>query len=591
MKQTQLPLDESSLALLSQLTPLQQAWLSGYCWAKANGSAAEVGATAAENVTAAPLNITILSASQTGNAKGVATKLHQRLQQQGLNATLVSAKEYKAKTISQEQILLLVTSTQGEGEPPEEAIVLSKLLNGKKAPKLDQLQFAVFGLGDTSYPKFCQAGKDFDQRLAELGGSRLLERVDADLDFHAAAEQWIEQISQVVAAKSAAATPSAAAVSLNDTPTSGHFSKENPYSAALLTNQKITGRGSDKDVRHIELDLGESGLRYQAGDALGVWFDNDPKWVETVLTAAAVTGEENVNVGGQTLPLREALLTKVELSQNTPNFVKAYAQLADNAELNEIVNDNETLADYVQCTPLFAVLQSYPAALAAQALVELFRPLTPRLYSIASAQAEVEQEVHLCVGVVRYQHNGEDHTGAASGYLADRLGEDGNVRVFVERNDHFRLPSDESKAIIMIGSGTGIAPFRTFVQQRAADQASGQNWLIFGNPHFSEDFLYQTEWQQFAKDGYLHRYDFAWSRDQAEKIYVQHKIRQQAEGIWQWLEQGAYLYVCGDASRMAKDVEQALLEVIAEQGKLSADEADDYLNNLREANRYQRDVY
>lgn len=596
-----LPLTPEALQTLSGLTPTQLAWLSGYAWARSQGAQNSLASNLAESAVnfnpvlttqAEPLKVTVLSGSQTGNAKSVADQLAERLKAEGVDVVRTQLKDYKAKNIADEKLVLLVTSTQGEGEAPEEGVVLLKLLNGKKAPKLPQLQFAVLGLGDSSYPNFCQAGKDFDQRFAELGASRLLDVALADLDFKATAEKWIEDVVAVVKEKAksavATATPAQTATIL---PESAKYNKDNPFAATLITNQRLTDREAEKDVRHLEFDLSGSGLHYQAGDVLGVYFENDPALVAEILAAVAVNGEDIVEVNGKTLPISTALQTELELTQNTPAFVKAYAALANHAALNAIVADSAQLAQLVANTPIVDVLNAYPTQLTATQLSALFRPITPRLYSISSSPEEVGEEVHLSVGVVRYAHNGKARAGGASGYLADRVEEDGQVRVFVEHNDNFRLPQDNTKPIIMIGSGTGIAPFRAFVQQRAAEQAEGKNWLIFGNQHFALDFLYQTEWQQFAKDGFLHKYSFAWSRDQAEKIYVQDKIRENAEDLWQWLQQGAHIYVCGDAARMAKDVNQALLEVIAQQGKLSADDAEEYLDNLREEKRYQRDVY
>ncbi|WGE54563.1 assimilatory sulfite reductase (NADPH) flavoprotein subunit [Actinobacillus equuli subsp. equuli] len=596
----ELPLSAETVQVLANLDYLQLAWLSGYAWAKAQGTNS-IGENFAKNpsnltalVPAEPLKVTVLSASQTGNAKSVADKLAERLTTEGVNVTRTSLKDYKAKNIADEKLVLLVTSTQGEGEAPEEGVMLLKLLNGKKAPKLDRLQFAVLGLGDSSYPNFCQAGKDFDQRFYDLGATRLFDRVDADLDFQTTADQWINEIVEIIKAKNSESAAINLAPTASQTPVvtnQSKYNKANPFPATLITNQRITAKDAEKDVRHLEFDLSGSGLSYQSGDVLGVYFENDPALVNEILTALGLSAEEQVALQDQTLPLSTALQTQFELTQNTAAFVKNYAVLANHTELNAIVADSEQLQNFVQNTPLVDVINSYPAALSAAQLLALLRPLTPRLYSIASAQAEVGEEVHLSVGVVRYDYNGKARAGGASSYLADRVEEDGQVRIFVEHNDNFKLPQDSSKPIIMIGSGTGIAPFRSFVQQRAADEAEGKNWLIFGNQHFASDFLYQTEWQQFAKDGFLHKYSFAWSRDQEQKIYVQDKIREEAETLWQWLQQGAYLYVCGDASRMAKDVNQALLDVIAQQGSLNADEAEEYLDNLREEKRYQRDVY
>ena len=592
------PLPTEILNLLPTLTPLQLAWLSGYAWSQASGVEQPlVGQHLAANLTALsaePFSITVLSGSQTGNAKSVADKVAAELTEAGIAVKRVALKDYKAKTIADEKYLLLVTSTQGEGEPPEEGVVLHKLLNGKKTPKLTELQFAVLGLGDSSYPNFCQAGKDFDQRFAELGATRLFERVDADLDYSATAEQWIRDIVAIIKEKAAQASPVVQSIATATTALvakESQYNKANPFPATLITNQKITGRQSDKDVRHLEFDLAGSDLHYQAGDALGVWFDNDPQLVDEILSLAQIDPTTEVTIERKTQTISTALLSHLELTQNTPAFVKGYAALANNEQLNDLVADNQALQELVQRTPIVDVLHKFPAKLTAEQLVSLLRPLTPRLYSISSSPAEVGEEVHLTVGVVRFEHEGRARSGAASSFLADRVEEDGAVRVFVEHNDNFRLPNDMTKPIIMVGSGTGVAPFRAFMQQRVADEASGKNWLIFGNPHFASDFLYQTEWQQFAKEGFLHKYDFAWSRDQEKKIYVQDKIRENSTALWQWLQEGAYFYVCGDASKMAKDVEQALLEVIAKEGNLSPDEAEDYLNELREEKRYQRDVY
>ena len=591
-----LPLSVDVVQAVEKLDKLQLAWLSGYTWAKAQGASGQISATFSENTltTAAvePVKVTVLSASQTGNAKGVAAKLTSRLQAEGVQATHHSLGDYKAKQIADEQFVLLVSSTQGEGEAPEEGVVLLKLLNGKKAPKLDRLQFAVLGLGDSSYPNFCQAGKDFDQRFEVLGGSRLLPRADADLDFKAVADQWIEEVVAIVKQKNSQPQASASSVSTStETVATSVYHKDNPFPAPLLTNQRITDLTAEKDVRHLEFDLSGSGLRYQAGDVLGVWFENDPALVEEIFAALSLNGDEEVSLNGELLNLRSALQSRLELTQNTQALVKGYAALINNAELNQLVADPQQLQNFTENTPLVDLFNRFPSAISAADLVALLRPLTPRLYSISSSPAEVGEEVHLSVGVVRYEHNGKARAGGASSYLADRVGEDETVRVFIEHNNNFRLPSDPQKPIIMIGSGTGIAPFRAFVQQRAADEAEGKNWLIFGNQHFTKDFLYQTEWQQFQKDGYLHKYSFAWSRDQAEKIYVQDKIREEAEAIWQWLQEGAYLYVCGDASRMAKDVDKALLDVIEQQGGFSREEAEEYVDHLREEKRYQRDVY
>jgi sulfite reductase (NADPH) flavoprotein alpha-component len=452
----------------------------------------------------------------------------------------------------------------------------------------------VFGLGDTSYEFFCQSGKDFDSKLAELGAERLLDRVDADVEYQPAAAEWRSRVVEVLKARVPKETSAQAAFSatgaVNDIHTSP-YTKEAPLTASLSVNQKITGRDSEKDVRHIEIDLGDSGLRYQPGDALGVWYQNDPALVKELVELLWLKGDETVIVEGKTQTLAEALQWHFELTVNTANIVENYATLTRSESLLPLVGDKAKLQHYAATTPIVDMVRFAPAQLDAEALVGLLRPLTPRLYSIASSQAEVESEVHVTVGVVRYDIEGRARAGGASSFLADRVEEEGEVRVFIEHNDNFRLPANPETPVIMIGPGTGIAPFRSFMQQRAADDASGKNWLFFGNPHFTEDFLYQVEWQRYVKEGVLNRIDLAWSRDQKEKVYVQDKLREQGAELWRWINDGAHIYVCGDANRMAKDVEQALLEVIAEFGGMDAETADEYLSELRVERRYQRDVY
>lgn len=589
-----LPLNPEQLARLqaatTDFTPTQLAWVSGYFWGVLNqqsGAAVAVPAQAAE----VP-SITLISASQTGNARRVAEALRDDLLAAKLNVKLVNAGDYKFKQIAAEKLLVVVTSTLGEGEPPEEAVALHKFLFSKKAPKLDGTAFAVFGLGDTSYEFFCQSGKDFDSKLAELGAERLLDRVDADVEYQTAAAEWRARVVEVLKARAPVAAPAQLATSgaVNDIHTSP-YTKEAPLSATLSVNQKITGRDSEKDVRHIEIDLGDSGLRYQPGDALGVWYQNDPQLVKELVELLWLKGDEPVTVDGKTLPLAEALEWHFELTVNTATIVENYATLTRSESLLPLVGDKAQLQQYAAATPIVDMVRFSPAQLDAEALIGLLRPLTPRLYSIASSQAEVESEVHVTVGVVRYEIEGRARAGGASSFLADRVEEDGEVRVFIEHNDNFRLPANPETPVIMIGPGTGIAPFRAFMQQRAADGAQGKNWLFFGNPHFTEDFLYQVEWQSYVKEGLLTRIDLAWSRDQQQKIYVQDKLREQGAELWRWINDGAHIYVCGDANRMAKDVEHTLLEVIAEYGAMDAEAADEFLSELRVERRYQRDVY
>jgi sulfite reductase (NADPH) flavoprotein alpha-component len=590
-----LPLTPEQMARLQSAigdySPTQMAWLSGYFWGMVNQ---QPGAVAAAAPVQAAASVTLISASQTGNARRVAEQLRDDLTAAKINVNLVNAGDYKFKQIGQEKLLLIVASTQGEGEQAEEAVALHKFLQSKKAPQMKDTAFAVFALGDTSYEFFCQAGKDFDTRLGELGAERLLDRVDADVEYKEAAENWrkriVDVLKQRVPADTGAQPAPTLAGSVNQVDSSP-YTKEAPLTATLSVNQKITGRDSDKDVRHLEIELGDSGLRYQPGDALGIWFENDPQLVQEIVELLWLKGDEIVEVNDKKLSLSDALQHHIELTQNTTPIIEKYAALCRDEHLTGLLADKPALQQYAQTVPFADMVRRAPTELDAQQLVDLLRPLTPRLYSIASSQAETESEVHITVGVVRYDIDGRARTGGASGYLADRLQEDGEVKVFIGHNDNFRLPANPEAPVIMIGPGTGIAPFRAFMQQRDNDGASGKNWLFFGNPHFTDDFLYQVEWQRYVKDGLLTHISLAWSRDQAEKVYVQDKLREQGAEVWQWLQEGAHVYVCGDANRMAKDVEQALLEIIAEYGVMDLETADEYLSELRLDRRYQRDVY
>lgn len=572
---------------LSTLNTQQLAWVSGYLYglSQAGSQPAVTGAAA----TAPSGNLTILYGSQTGNAKGVASAIKAQAEARGLPVTLTSMADYKPKQLKKETHLLVVVSTYGEGEPPESAVDLFEQLKKGKVGKLEGLKFAVLGLGDSSYEFFCQTGKDFDSLLTKAGADRVHELASLDVDYQDAAKAWGEQALNAIAA-TLSAGPSGSSVASAVQQAVGHsqYSKENPFPARLSVNQKITGRDSTKDIRHIEISLEESGIRYQPGDALGIWFDNDPALVNEVLVLAGLSGDEATARGS----LREVLSRELELTRLHGGFITGLAEISGNAALKDLAGDKAQVNALVASAQVVDVLKRFPTELTAEQLLGLLRPLTPRLYSIASSQSEVEEEVHLTVGVVRYpQEDGTVRSGAASSYLADRLAEDGEVRVFVEHNDNFRLPPNPDTPVIMVGPGTGIAPFRAFLQEREAQGAEGNNWLFFGNPHFTQDFLYQVEWQRYVKSGLLSKISLAFSRDQAEKVYVQHRLREAGQELYQWLEAGAHFYVCGDANQMAKDVQEALLDVIAEHGHKSREEAEEYLSELRRAKRYQRDVY
>lgn len=574
--------------VLTTLNTQQLAWVSGYLYGLSQAGVQPVANAGAE-VAAPGGSLTILYGSQTGNAKGVASAIKAQAEARGLPVTLTSMADYKPKQLKKESHLLVVVSTYGEGEPPESAVDLFEQLKKGKVGKLEGLKFAVLGLGDSSYEFFCQTGKDFDGFLAKAGAERIHELASLDVDYQDAAKAWGEQaVAAVAATLSAGAATASVAGSVQAAVGHSQYHKENPFPARLSVNQKITGRDSTKDIRHIEINLEESGITYQPGDALGIWFDNDADLVGEVLALTGLTGDEATPHGS----LREALTRHYELTRLHGGLITGLAEITDNAALKDLAGDKAQVNALVASAQVVDVLKRFPASLSADQLIALLRPLTPRLYSIASAQSEVEEEVHLTVGVVRYrQEDGTVRSGGASSYLADRLPEDAEVRVFVEHNDNFRLPANPDTPVIMVGPGTGIAPFRAFLQEREAQGAEGKNWLFFGNPHFTQDFLYQVEWQRYVKSGLLSKISLAFSRDQANKIYVQDRLREAGLELYQWLEAGAHFYVCGDANHMAKDVQEALLEVIAEHGHKSREEAEEYLSELRRAKRYQRDVY
>ncbi|USD65039.1 assimilatory sulfite reductase (NADPH) flavoprotein subunit [Vibrio sp. SCSIO 43136] len=594
------PLNDQQIGQLQQaiaeLSPQQLAWVSGYFWGisqtETAGAAAPITQAAAAVAAKPAGKLTIIYASQTGNAKGVAESLLDEAKASGIEAQLFDASDYKGKNLAKETHVIIVASTNGEGEAPDNAMELHEFLQSKKAPKLGNLQYGVIGLGDSSYEFFCQTGKDFDAYLSKLGATSFIDRIDCDVDYDAPAAQWRQQaLEQVKEALAGDTEAEVVQLPVGQQATHSAYTKQSPYTATLLTSQKITGRDSGKDVRHVEIDLDESGITYQPGDALGVWFENSSDLANAILDKVGLSGVESVEVDGESLSIHSALVSKYEITAANPQLVTKFSELSGSKKLEKLVADKDKLREYAGNTQIVDVLAEKKTKLSAEQLVGLLRRLTPRLYSIASAQSEVDEEVHLTVGLVEYDKGDEKRFGGASSFLAQRLEEGGEVKVFVENNNNFKLPQDDSTPIIMIGPGTGIAPFRSFVQERDNRDAEGKNWLLFGDRTFTQDFLYQVEWQKYLKSGLLTRLDVAFSRDQAEKVYVQHRILENSAEVWQWIQEGAYIYVCGDATRMAKDVNDALVTVAVNEGKLSQQDAEQFINDLRKQKRYQRDVY
>lgn len=592
-------------------------WLSGYAAGLASGRGAAVTALAPVAATAPASEalpadrLTVVYGSQTGNAKRVAEALAAKFEAEGLSVRLLRADAYPQRELKDERYLALVLSTQGDGDPSDDARGLVEFLEGKRAPKLPQLRYAVLGLGDSSYPQFCAIGQRLDARLEALGAQRWIARGDADLDIDTVAGPWSADLFAQAreALKPKPAAPALASVTplRPQTAAPAAHGRERPFAAEVLAQLPITGRGSTRDIRHLELALEGSGLDYEPGDALGVWIENPPALVDEILHTLDLGADTPVAHAGETLPLRDWLLRRREITRLSRPFVATHAAHAGSESLNRLLapDQREALTALMADHQIVDLLQAHPGAWSAESLVEALRPLQPRLYSIASSRKAVGDEAHLTVAHVEYRRGDALRWGAASHFLAT-LGEGASVPVFVERNERFRLPVDASRDVIMIGPGTGVAPFRGFVQEREAIGATGRNWLFFGNPHARTDFLYQLEWQDALKRGSLHRLDLAFSRDalvrsphmdvlatarDSHKVYVQHKLREHARELFAWLENGAHLYVCGDATRMAKDVHAALLDAIASAGGKSAEDAADYLNALQAQGRYARDVY
>jgi sulfite reductase (NADPH) flavoprotein alpha-component len=606
--------------LATELNREQLMWLSGYFAGAAAAAPSSIpgfqnnllgGAQARAQLTSAavaPLqsaapapaavpapSLTIISASHTGNGRKISEKLLAAVQALGMQARMVKAGDYNPRDIAKEKLLYVVISTHGDGDPPDEARALYEFLGTKRAPQLPELQYSVLALGDTSYPKFCEAGRVIDERLAKLGAKRLLPRVDCDVDFEKLAQNWSDDaLARVreLKEKSTPASPThATGVAHASAPTEAvpEITRAHPATAEVLANQRIVGRGALREVRHVELAFPGLGALYKPGDALGIVHRNPESAIEAVLQATKLDGAATVTHEGKTNTLLEWLRDERELTRIARPLLVQVAKQA-NVDISELLGNAQAMAKLTATCQVSDVLASYPADWTPDALVSALRPVTGRVYSIASSPAAVGDEAHLTVAVVGSDTDRKLLAGAASQFVVNTA-VDSSVQIWIEKNERFRVPADGARDIIMIGPGTGVAPFRGFVQEREATSASGRNWLFFGGRSLYHDFLYQLEWQQALKRKALHRLDVAFSRDQAEKIYVQHRVRQAGKDLFAWLSNGAYLYVCGDASAMAPDVHAALLDVVREHGNMDADDAQTWMADLTADGRYLRDVY
>lgn len=579
--------------LVTALAPEQLSWVSGYL-AGLHSAIAGNDALAAPAPSTERQTLTILYGSETGNAEAVARQAGEQAAARGLQVRVLDMADYKLRELRDERLLLIVTATHGEGTPPDTAAAFHEFLHGRKAPQLESTRFAVLALGDSSYEFFCQTGRDFDARLEALGAERLVDRVDCDVDFEKAAAEWIARALDAVAAHTEPAPSNVVAFTGAVERQAPSYDRRHPFQAEVLENLVLNGRGSEKETRHIELSLDGSGLDYEPGDVLCLLPQNREEVVAELIDHLALDPEQPVTTPAGESRLIDALRHDYEIMLATPAFAAAYAEFTGAAQLLELTREErrQDLLRYLEGRFVIDLLTEFPASgLDAATLLGMLRSLQPREYSISSSHAANPGEVHLTVATVRYQHQGRLRHGVASGFLADQAAPGAAVPVYLRRNKHFRLPADPDAPIVMIGPGTGVAPFRAFLQEREVREACGRNWLFFGNPHFRTDFLYQTEWQTWLKDGLLTRMDVAFSRDGAEKVYVQHRLRERGAELYRWLEEGAYLYVCGDAKRMAPDVHAALCEVVRRHGGCSAEAAEDYVKALQRDKRYQRDVY
>lgn len=574
----------------------QRSWLSGFLaglHSRLSLQGSQPGMATGQEAAVATVPVHILFGTQTGNAESVAHEAAAVAKSQGLQPTVKALDDVDLDTFKGLANVIIVISTYGEGEMPDNAQLFWDALSAETAPRMESMSFGVLALGDTGYDDFCQAGKLIDMRLEQLGAQRLVNRVDCDIDYEDVATQWLGEtlpkLAKEKAAEAGAPIPDAAVPVEVAKP---KWSRKSPFPSKLAVNRLLSGKNSSKEIRHFEFDLGDSGITYAAGDALGVMPVNDPALVNAVL--GHFDQEFTAEVSGVEGAFGDALLQKYEISTPSKELVAEVGKRSTDQELDHILKngDKEALDNWLWGRDILDVLSVLPKdALSAEEFAGLLKPLQHRAYSISSSPLEAPDHIHLTVASVRYRSFGREHGGVCSTFMADRIAEDATAGIFLSPNKSFRLPDDLDRPVIMVGPGTGIAPFRAFLQERRASGAKGKNWLFFGDQHKESDFIYEDELTELTGQGVLTRLDLAFSRDQDQKIYVQHRMKENGKDLYRWLEDGAYFYVCGDATRMAKDVDQALHDVIAEFGGLSAEDADGYVANLKREKRYLRDVY
>ncbi|MGG0846553.1 assimilatory sulfite reductase (NADPH) flavoprotein subunit [Peribacillus simplex] len=584
--------------LLPSLTETQKIWLSGYLTASlsvSNMGTAETPVMEAQSSgKTISKEVTILYGSQTGNAQGLAENAARKLEGNGFQVTISSMSDFKVNNLKKVQNLLIAVSTHGEGDPPDNTLSFHEYLHGRRAPSLEELRFSVLALGDSSYEFFCETGKQFDKRLEELGGTRLFPRMDCDLDYDEPASEWLEGVISSLSEEQGStvtAVPAAKASESEHT-----YSRTNPFKAEVLENINLNGRGSNKETHHLELSLEGSGLTFEPGDSLGIYPTNDSELVDMLLMELDWDPEETVKVNkqGDLRQLRESLISDFEITVLTKSFLGQVVQLSGNEELKELLSpgNEESLKEYREGRDLLDFVRDFGSwGETAQEFVSILRKMPARLYSIANSLSAYPDEVHLTIGAVRYESHGRDRKGVCSILCADRIQPGDTLPVYIQHNQNFKQPKNPDAPIIMVGPGTGIAPFRSFIQDREETEAKGKTWLFFGDQHFVTDFLYQTEWQKWLKTGVLTKMDVAFSRDADEKVYVQNRMLEHSGELYEWLQEGAAVYICGDEKNMAHDVHNTLIEIIENEGQMSHADAQAYLEDMQQNKRYQRDVY
>jgi sulfite reductase (NADPH) flavoprotein alpha-component len=574
-------------------SPEQRAWLNGFL--AGVFSRAQTPNPGTQTLPAAALApLTILFGSQTGTAEGLAKKVAKEAGKRGFAPTILDMAQTDLAKLASEKNVLVITSTYGDGEPPDNAKALHSALKaaiaengaGAPSPRLAGLRFSICALGDTNYAQFCQCGKNLDAWFEKLGATRTTPRTDCDLDYDAPFTKWLDESLAALAGGSAPAV--APAAGMPATATEAGYSKKNPFPASVLAVRNLNGSGSAKEVNHVEFSLEGSGLEYEAGDALGVVPQNCPALVAEILAALGCDGEEAVPTPAGELPLRRALTECYDLGKPSTELLALLLPVPAGSTSPSPAAAPHHVIDVLLQSKIENPKSKIPTP---AGFVAKLKKLQPRLYSISSSPKAHPGQVHLTVGAVRYDKDGRARKGVCSTFLAERGLAAGKVGVFVHSNQAFRPPANGDVPMIMVGPGTGIAPFRAFLEERRATGARGRNWLFFGDQKAATDFLYRDELTALQASGALHRLDLAFSRDQAEKIYVQHRMLENAAELYAWLEAGAHFYVCGDASRMAKDVDLALHQVVEKAGRKTAEEAAAYVQALKTAKRYARDVY